>query len=277
MTVEEVGRRAEEAWLAGCSEVCVQGGLNPEVGGDYYLDLCREIRRRAPGIHIHAFSPFEVWYGARQKGWNVADYLMALKEAGLDSMPGTAAEILDDQVRHEICPAKLRVSEWVAVVETAHRLGIPTSATMMYGHVESSRHRVRHMALIRSIQRGTGGFTEFVPLSFVHPRTALFRSGRCRPGASGLEDVQVHAVARLMLRGAIRNVQVSWVKLGPKLAQLCLAAGANDLGGTLMEEHISRAAGSAWGSSLTEDELRWLAESMGRIPRRRSTTYRLLD
>ncbi|MEW6400030.1 MAG: CofH family radical SAM protein, partial [Bacillota bacterium] len=237
--------------------------------------LCREIRRRAPGIHIHAFSPFEVWYGARQKGWTVADYLVALKEAGLDSMPGTAAEILDDEVRRQICPTKLNVAQWVSVVEAAHRVGIPTSATMMYGHVESNKHRARHVALIRSMQKSTGGFTEFVPLSFVHPRTALFRSGHCRPGATGLEDVKVHAVARLMLRGAIRNVQVSWVKLGPKLAQVCLAAGANDLGGTLIEEHISRSAGSAWGASMAEGELRWLAESIGRVPRRRSTTYQM--
>lgn len=273
---EEIGRKAAEAWKLGCTEVCLQGGIHPEIGLDYYVEALRQVKKAAPEIHVHAFSPMEVHYAAVKGGLPVRETLKALKEAGLDSMPGTAAEILDDEVRAEICPRKLGVDRWVEIVEEAHRLGIPTTCTMMYGHVDSERHRAEHLKLLREIQKRTGGFTEFVPLSFVHPKAPLFLEGKAKPGATGLEDLKLHAVARLMLQGWIDNIQVSWVKLGLKLAQAALYAGANDLGGTLIEENISREAGASSGQHQPPEELIRIIREAGRIPAQRTTTYQLV-
>ncbi|MEM3004208.1 MAG: 5-amino-6-(D-ribitylamino)uracil--L-tyrosine 4-hydroxyphenyl transferase CofH [Candidatus Bathyarchaeia archaeon] len=234
LTVDEVAARAEQAWKLGATEVCIQGGLHPGIDGGYYERICRAVKAKAPSIHIHAFSPMEVFHGACKSGLTVREYLKVLKEAGLDSMPGTAAEILDDEIRGALCPAKINVTDWVEVVKEAHRQGIPTTSTIMYGHIEEPRHWAEHLELIRKIQKETGRFTEFIPLSFVYPKTALYRIDGARPGATGAEDLKMHAVSRLMLNSSVRNIQVSWVKLGPKLAQICLLAGANDLGGTMM-------------------------------------------
>ncbi|NLC38345.1 MAG: 5-amino-6-(D-ribitylamino)uracil--L-tyrosine 4-hydroxyphenyl transferase CofH [Clostridia bacterium] len=276
LSLEEIVRKAVEAYQLGATEVCIQGGLNPSVDPHYYFHICAAIKEEVPQIHIHAFSPMEVYYGARRLGWSVRDFFIRLKEAGLDSMPGTAAEILHDSIRKVICPGKLTVKEWVEVMKTAHHLGIPSSATMMYGHLEKPWHLAAHLQIIREIQKETQGFTEFVPLSFIHPNTELFRRGYCGPGASGLMDLKVFAVSRIMLNGFIDNIQVSWVKLGRKLAQICLWAGGNDLGGTLMEEHISRMAGASTPSQMSIDDLRSLIEQSGRRPVQRTTTYDLL-
>ncbi|RLI29274.1 MAG: 7,8-didemethyl-8-hydroxy-5-deazariboflavin synthase subunit CofH, partial [Candidatus Hecatellales archaeon] len=273
---EAVAERAAEAWKAGATEVCLHGGIHPEIGLEYYVDVLRAVKARVPAIHTHAYSPMEVYYAAEKAGVSVEEALKALREAGLDSMPGTAAEILDDEVRAVLCPRKLNVERWVEVVKTAHRLGIPTTSTMMYGHVDSARHRAQHLNLLRNLQKQTGGFTEFVPLSFIHPQAPIYLKGLARPGATGIEDLKLHAVARLMLQGWIDNIQASWVKLGPKLAQAALYAGANDLGGTLMEENISRAAGATVGQHLPSEELIRLIREAGRTPAQRTTTYQII-
>jgi FO synthase len=228
-------------------------------------------------MHIHAFSPMEIVYGVELTGMPLPDYLMMLKEAGLGTLPGTAAEILDDQIRHEIERIKLKVAEWVEVVTAAHRLGIRTTATMMYGHTEREDHWVRHLMLLRDIQKETGGFTEFVPLGFVHQNTRLFRSGSARAGPTADEHLKVHAIARLMLRGWIDNIQVSWVKMSREMAQACLRAGANDYGGTLMDENISRLAGATSGQYLSPQKFQHLIRELGRIPAERTTTYRIVE
>ncbi|MBS7622922.1 5-amino-6-(D-ribitylamino)uracil--L-tyrosine 4-hydroxyphenyl transferase CofH [Candidatus Bathyarchaeota archaeon] len=276
LTVDQVAARAEQAWKTGATEVCIQGGLHPGIEEDYYENICRAIKGRAPLIHIHAFSPMEVFYGAWKAGLTVKEYLKVLKEAGLDSMPGTAAEILDDEVRDALCPAKIGVRDWVEVVKEAHRQGIPTTSTIMYGHIEQPQHWADHLELIRTIQKETKGFTEFIPLSFVYPNTPLYRIDGARPGATGAEDLKMHAVSRLMLNGWIRNIQASWVKLGPRLAQICLLAGANDLGGTLMEENISRAAGVSSGQKMDLGEMVRIIRGIGRTPAQRNTTYKIL-
>lgn len=274
MTPEQVAERAKEAAARGASEVCIQGGLHPEAGLEHYLEILRAVKRAAD-VHIHAFSPMEVYHAARKSGIGIKETLKALKEAGLDSMPGTAAEILVDEVRARICPEKLTTREWVEVITQAHRLGIPTTATMLYGHVESPGHKVEHLRIIREIQDSTGGFTEFVPLSFIHHRTSLYASGESRAGATGMEDLRVYVVSRLYLDN-FRNLQVSWVKLGRKLAQLMLCYGANDFGGTLMEENISRSAGAS-NEMMSEAEIRRLIRDAGFEPRRRDTLYNLLQ
>lgn len=273
LDVEEIVQKALEAGRSGATEVCIQGGLYPGIEPGFYTRVCEEIKRRLPGMHIHAFSPMEVLFASRRMGCTVEQFLGRLKASGLDSMPGTAAEILDDSVRKTICPGKLNTAQWVEVISTAHRLGIPTSATMMYGHVEKPWHRAAHISLIRDIQKRTGGFTEFVPLSFVHPNTELYRRGLCGPGTSGATELKAHAIARIMLYGHINNIQVSWVKLGKRLAQLCLGAGGNDLGGTLMEENISRMAGSNSPTAMSPGELKGMIRDIGRVPVERNTTY----
>jgi len=273
---DEVAKRAEEAWRSGATEVCIQGGLHPDIDGYFYAQICKTIRERVPQIHIHAFSPMEIVHGAEKAGLTITEHLKLLKEAGLDSMPGTAAEILDDHVRRAICPGKIDSKTWVDTVKTAHKLGIPTTSTIMYGHIDQPQHWVNHLDLLREIQKETSGFTEFIPLSFVHPNTALYKSGAARPGATGAEDVKLHAVSRLMLNSHIKNIQASWVKLGPRLAQICLVAGANDLGGTLIEENISRAAGATTGQTLDPAEIIRLILDIGRVPAQRSTTYEIL-
>ncbi|MSO20066.1 MAG: 7,8-didemethyl-8-hydroxy-5-deazariboflavin synthase subunit CofH [Acidobacteria bacterium] len=279
-SLDTVADRAEQAWNLGATEVCVQGGLPPEMDGTYYAQILRAIKARVPKIHIHAFSPMEVVYGVERTGMPLRDYLMMLRDAGLGSLPGTAAEILDDRVRGVISRAKLTRAQWIEVISTAHELGIPTTSTMMYGHVEQPIDWVRHLLLLRSMQKQNGGFTEFVPLGFIHEKTALYRTGLARPGATVEEDIAVHALSRILLNNAIPNLQISWPKLGWRISQMCLDAGANDCGGTLMEENISSASGEIEASAATPEQLqnfiRGCGQSSGRIPVERSTSYRVL-
>jgi len=275
---EEVLRRAQEAWDLGATEVCVQAGLAPKMEGDLYIRLTRRIKELLPDIHIHGFSPEEVLYGSVRSGWTIRDYLVALRDAGVGSLPGTAAEILDDELRRRIAPGRIRTAQWIEVIRTAHELGIPTTATMMFGHAETPGHQARHLVLLRDLQRSSGGFTEFVPLSFVHTEAPMWKRGTVaglRPGPTGIEVVRVHAVSRIVLGRAIPNLQVSWVKEGPRVAQLLLGAGANDLGGTLINESISTSAGAAYGQLVPPRELRRLIRGVGRVPAERSTTYKI--
>ncbi|HSO74769.1 MAG TPA: 5-amino-6-(D-ribitylamino)uracil--L-tyrosine 4-hydroxyphenyl transferase CofH [Blastocatellia bacterium] len=274
---DEIQRRAAEAWEVGAREVCVQGGLPRDLDPFYYRDLLRAIKQATPEMHIHAFSPMEVVYGTELTRMALPDYLAMLKESGLGTLPGTAAEILDDGVRHQIERNKLRVSEWLDVIKTAHRLGIRTTSTMMYGHLENEEHWVRHLILLRDVQKETGGFTEFVPLGFVHEFTQLYRSGDARPGPTVEEHLKVHALSRLMLQGWIDNIQVSWVKMSREVTQACLRAGANDYGGTLMNENISRLAGATSGEYLSPKEFQERIYELGRIPAERTTLYKIVE
>jgi FO synthase subunit 2 len=279
LPMDEVLRRAREAWDLGATEVCIQAGLPPKLDGRFYIDLCRAISRALPHLHIHAFSPEEVLYGVTRSGLSLREYLTELRAAGLGTLPGTSAEILDDELRDVISRGRISTRQWLEVITTAHQLGIRTTSTMMYGHVERPVHWVRHMALLRDVQKDTGGFTEFVPLSLIHQEAPMYRRGLVagvRPGATGAEVVRVHALARLMLGATFRNVQSSWVKEGPKLAQLLLTAGANDLGGTLINESISTSAGAPYGQLVPPAELRRLVRDLGRVPAQRSTTYDVL-
>jgi len=278
LPVEEVVRRAREAWDLGATEVCVQAGLPPRMKGSFYIALCRAIKAEVPGIHVHGFSPEEVLYGAERSGWSVEDYLSALKDAGVGSLPGTSAEILIDRVRNLISPGRISTADWVRVITTAHRLGISTTCTIMFGHLETARDCAEHINLIREIQKETGGFTEFVPLSFIHTEAPMFQKSLVpgiRPGATSSEVLRMYAVSRLMLNGWIDHVQASWVKQGTQLAQACLNAGADDLGGTLMNESISTAAGAPHGHFLRPADIRALIFESGRVPVERSTTYRV--
>jgi FO synthase len=270
---EEIARRSREAWERGAREVCVQGGLPRGLDPYYYRDLLQVIKQATPDMHIHAFSPMEIVYGVELTGMALIDYLAMLKEAGLGTLPGTAAEILDDEVRRHIERIKLKVDQWVEVIKTAHRLGIQTTSTMMYGHTETAEHWVRHLLLLRDIQKETGGFTEFVPLGFVHEMTQLYRSGDARPGPTTREHLRVHALSRLMLQGWIDNIQVSWVKMSREMAQSCMRAGANDYGGTLMDENISRLAGATSGQYISPEEFRGRIRELDRIPAERTTLY----
>lgn len=273
---EEIQRRSLEAWELGAREVCVQGGLPRDLDPYYYRDLLRAIKQATPEMHIHAFSPMEIVYGVELTGMPLRDYLAMLKDAGLGTLPGTAAEILDDDVRHQIERIKLKVSEWLDVIRTAHRLGIRSTSTMMYGHTETEEHWVRHLMLLREVQKETGGFTEFVPLGFVHEFTQLFKSGDARPGPTFDEHLKVHALARLMLQGWIDNIQVSWVKMSREVTQACLRAGANDYGGTLINENISRLAGSTSGEYLSPEEFQERIIELGRMPAERTTLYKIV-
>ncbi len=274
LSLEDIKRKVEEAVDFGCTEVCIQGGLLPNADVDFYVSILEAVRDVSKDIHIHAFSPMEVLHAARNSKMDVEDVLKIFKREGLDSMPGTAAEILDDEVRAYICPKKLKTSEWVYIIKKAHELGIPTTATMMYGHMETWEHRIKHILLIKQIQRETGGFTEFIPLPFMWRNNEL---GKRYKGSSGFEDLLVIAISRILLYPEIKNIQASWVKLGVKLAQAALHAGANDLGGTLMEENISKAAGATSGERLTPDELREIIKVAGRIPKQRDTLYNIID
>jgi 7,8-didemethyl-8-hydroxy-5-deazariboflavin synthase CofH subunit len=271
----EVVRRAHEAWDRGATEVCIQGGLPKDLNGFFYRDLLRAVKHALPAMHVHAFSPMEIDYGVTKTGMPLRYYLQMMKDEGLGSIPGTAAEILDDRVRKELSPNKLPAARWVEIITAAHELGIPTTSTMMYGHVEEPADWVRHILLLRSIQKRTGGFTEFVPLGFIHENTRLYRHGGARPGAKREEHLRVQALARVLLHGAIRNLQVSWVKLGFETSLACLQAGANDFGGTLMEESISKAAGATFGEYVSPEEFRVKIRSIGRAPAERTTTYRI--
>jgi FO synthase subunit 2 len=279
LPMDEVVRRAIEAWEMGATEVCIQAGLPPKLDGGYYIDLCRAIKAAVPELHLHAFSPEEILYGSTRSGMPIPEYLAALRAAGLGTLPGTSAEILDQDIRDVIAKGRITVDQWVEVISSAHALGIRTSSTIMYGHIERPEHWVRHMDLLRSIQRKTGGFTEFVPLSLIHQEAPMYQRGLVpgvRQGATGIEVVRMHALARLMLGPTFRNIQSSWVKEGPKLAQWLLACGANDLGGTLINESISTSAGAGYGQLVPPVELRRLIREAGRVPAERSTDYRLL-
>jgi FO synthase len=273
LSLKQIGDRAAEAWEAGATEVCMQGGIHPDLPGTAYFEIASEVKRRCPDLHVHAFSPMEVANGAARTGIPIREWLIRAKEAGVDSLPGTAAEILDDDVRWVLTKGKLPASVWIEVITTAHELGLRTSATMMYGHVDTPAHWVGHLRVIRSVQERTGGFTEFVLLPFIHENAPIYLAGLARPGATRRENRAVHAMARLLLHGAIDSIQCSWVKLGDDLCRDVLQGGVNDLGGTLMEETISRMAGADHGSYKTISQLRAIAEPLGRPMRQRTTTY----
>jgi 7,8-didemethyl-8-hydroxy-5-deazariboflavin synthase CofH subunit len=272
--VDAVLEKVADAVRRGATEICMQGGINPQMGAFTYRDMLLAIKGAFPAIHLHAFSPMEIMYGSRRTNMPYADYLTMLRDAGLGSIPGTAAEILDDEVREILSHKKVDVATWIEIITTAHRVGIPSTATIMYGHVETTAHVAAHLALIRRLQGETGGFTEFVPLHFIHQKTALFQRGLVRPTESGAPDLRMYAACRLFFRGTIDNLQTSWVKLGHELAALSLAAGCNDFGGTLMEESISREAGADAGEYTSVEEIERLVRSMGRVPRQRTTLYR---
>jgi len=274
LSLEQVGQRAAEAQAAGATEVCMQGGIDPSLGRTAYADLVRSVKSAAPGIHVHAFSPMEIATASAKSGVSARAWLEELKDAGLDSIPGTAAEILDDEIRWVLTKGKLPSAQWVEIVATAHELGIPSSSTMMYGHVDHPRHWVAHLRTLAALQDRTGGFTEFVPLPFIHTNAPVYLAGLARPGPTMRDNRAVHAVARLMLHGRIHNIQTSWVKLGVEGSQTMLQGGANDLGGTLMEETISRMAGSQHGSAKTAQDLTEIAEAINRPPKQRTTTYK---
>ena len=273
ITGEEIARRCREAWQRGATEVCMQGGIHPDYTGETYLDILRAVRSSSPELHIHAFSPLEVWQGAATLGLDLADYLAQLRGAGLNTLPGTAAEILHEEVRERLCPDKLDTDQWLQVMEAAHRAGLRSTATIMYGHIDRPRHWASHLLRIRELQARTGGFTEFVPLPFVHMEAPMYLRGEARRGPTFREAILMHAVARLVFHGLIDNIQASWVKMGPAGVAACLRAGANDLGGTLMNESITRAAGSGhgqeWPPALMEAQIR----ALGREPRMRTTLY----
>lgn len=272
---EQIVERASIAWQRGGTEVCIQGGLHPKMSGTYYREIVLAIKAALPDMHIHAFSPFEIWYGAAKTKMSYEDFLTDLKECGLGSMPGTAAEILDTEVRRKLTKNKLSAEKWVEIIRAAHQVGIPTTATIMYGHVDAPRHWAGHIRLLRDIQKDTGGFTELVPLSFVHSESPLYAKNpnEVRPGPTTSEVNLMHAVSRIMLHGWIDNIQVSWTKLGADRAREMLSMGVNDLGGTLMNESISRSAGAKNGQEITALELAQIIRSAGRIPVRRNTVY----
>jgi FO synthase len=274
---QQVAEKAIQAWELRAREVCIQGGLPRGLPPLYYRDILRAVKSAVPGMHIHAFSPMEIMFGIELTGMSLRDYLTMLRDNGLGTLPGTAAEILDDEVRHVLSRNKLSTAQWKEVISTAHSCGIRTTSTLMYGHIETPEHWVNQLLLLRGIQDQTGGFTEFVPLGFIHNNTLLFHQGLSRSGPTLAEHLKIHALARFILAGSINNVQVSWVKLNSKLSQLCLQAGANDYGGTLMEENISREAGATAGQYTSPEEFQSLIRQIGRIPAERNTTYSRLQ
>jgi 7,8-didemethyl-8-hydroxy-5-deazariboflavin synthase CofH subunit len=273
LSLEQLAQKAVEAWQLGATEVCIQGGLPHELPPFHYRDILRAVKNAVPAMHIHAFSPMEIVYGVELTGMPLHDYLSMLRDNGLNTLPGTAAEILDDDVRFLLSRNKLSTEQWKQVIRTAHGCGIRSTSTLMYGHVETPLHWVNQLLLFREIQQETDGFTEFVPLGFVHYNTLLFQQGISRPGPTLAEHLKIHALSRVMLAGAINNIQVSWVKLNRSLSQLCLHAGANDYGGTLMEENISREAGATAGQYTSPEQFQSLILEAGRIPAERNTTY----
>ena len=279
LPLHEVVRRTKEAYDLGATEVCIQAGLPPKMEGDLYIQICREIKRQVPDIHVHGFSPEEVLYGSIRSKTSIRDYLIQLKEAGVGSLPGTSAEILDDEVRDVISPGRITTAQWVEVITTAHQLGIPTTSTIMYGHIETSLHKAKHLQLLRNIQAKTHGITEFVPLSFMYWEAPMYKKNLIkgvRQGATGSDVVKMYAVSRLMLNNHIKNIQVSWVKESPRFSQYCLNAGANDFGGTLINESISTSAGSSHGQIMRPIEFRKMIREVGRIPAERTTTYKIV-
>ncbi|MGH8297077.1 MAG: 5-amino-6-(D-ribitylamino)uracil--L-tyrosine 4-hydroxyphenyl transferase CofH, partial [Steroidobacteraceae bacterium] len=273
LDLEEVGRRTAEAWARGATEVCLQGGIHPSFTGRTYFDIVAAVKGAAADMHVHAFSPLEITHGARTLGLSLESYLAKLRAAGLSTLPGTAAEILDDEIRQIICRDKVTTAEWLDVMRAAHSVGLRSTATIMFGHVEQPRHWARHLLRLRALQRATGGFTEFVPLPFVHMEAPMWRKGLARQGPTFREAVLMHAVARLALHPHITNIQASWVKMGADGVTFCLRAGANDFGGTLMNESITRAAGGTHGQELTAEEMRKRTAAIGRPLAQRTTLY----
>ena len=279
LPTEEIVRRAKEAHQLGATEVCIQAGLPPDMEGDLYENICREIKKEIPDIHIHGFSPEEILYGATRSEISIEEFLKRMKEAGVDTLPGTSAEILDQKLRDKISPGRISVKDWEKVIKTAHRMGINTTSTMMFGHVETLEDRVKHIAKLREIQKETGGFTEFVPLNFIPDEAPMYKHQLhegIKDGASGNDVLLTHAIARIMLNNSINNLQMSWVKEGQKMSQLLLMWGANDFGGTLINESISTSAGSVHGQLLRPKEIRRLIKEIGRIPAERDTNYKIL-
>lgn len=279
LPTEEIVRRAKEAHELGATEVCIQAGLPPDMEGDLYEKICRAIKKEIPKIHIHGFSPEEILYGATRSNTTIEEYLKRLKEAGVDTLPGTSAEILDQKLRDKIAPGRISVNDWINVIKTAHKIGINTTSTMMFGHIETAKDRVDHIAKIREIQKETRGFTEFVPLDFIHSEAPMYihqlHEG-IRQGGSGKDVLLTHAIARIMLNNFIDNIQMSWVKEGQKMSQLLLMWGANDFGGTLINESISTSAGSEHGQLLRPREIKRVVREIGRIPAERNTKYKIL-
>jgi len=273
LSMEQIAEKTKEAWNLGATEVCIQGGLPRDLPPFHYRDILRTVKMAVPGMHIHAFSPMEIVYGVELTGMPLADYLCMLRDNGLDTLPGTAAEVLDDEIRHVLSRNKVSTEQWKEVIRTAHRCGIRSTSTLMYGHMETPAHWVNQLLLLREIQCETGGFTEFVPLGFIHNNTILFQQGLSRSGPTLAEHLKIHALARIMLAGSINNIQVSWVKLNRRLSQLCLHAGANDYGGTLMEENISREAGADAGQYTSPQDFQAMILETGRIPAERNTIY----
>ena len=279
LPTDEIVRRAKEAYQLGATEVCIQAGLPPDMDGDLYENICREIKKEIPDIHIHGFSPEEVLYGATRSKTTIREYLKRLKESGVNTLPGTAAEILDQKLRDKISPGRISVKDWIEVIKTAHNLGINTTSTMMFGHIETPEDRVNHIAKIREIQKETRGFTEFVPLNFIHSEAPMYKHqlhDGIRQGGSGNDVLLTHAIARIMLNNYIDNIQMSWVKEGQKMSQLLLMWGANDFGGTLINESISTSAGSNHGQLIRPKEIRRLVREIKRIPAERNTNYKIL-
>jgi FO synthase len=269
----EVAERVREAWQRGATEVCMQGGIHPSYTGQKYLELCAAVKGSVPAMHMHAFSPLEVWQGAKTLGIPVIEFLRQLKAAGQNTLPGTAAEILDDEVRALLCADKINTGEWLDVMRDAHAVGFRSTATIMFGHIDRYEHWARHLIRVRDLQIETGGFTEFVPLPFVHMEAPIYLKGKSRPGPTFRESILMHAVARLALHPHITNIQASWVKLGPDGVRHCLDAGVNDLGGTLMDESISRSAGASYGQEMTPQRMEEIIHAAGRRPRQRTTLY----
>ncbi|MEK0323091.1 MAG: 5-amino-6-(D-ribitylamino)uracil--L-tyrosine 4-hydroxyphenyl transferase CofH [Nitrosopumilus sp.] len=279
LPTEEIVRRAKEAHQLGATEVCIQAGLPPDMEGDLYENICREIKKEIPDIHIHGFSPEEILYGATRSETSIEEFLKRMKEAGVDTLPGTSAEILDQKLRDKISPGRISVKNWEKVIKTAHKMGINTTSTMMFGHLETLEDRVKHIAKLREIQKETGGFTEFVPLNFIPDEAPMYKHQLhegIKDGASGNDVLLTHAIARIMLNNSINNLQMSWVKEGQKMSQLLLMWGANDFGGTLINESISTSAGSVHGQLLRPKEIRRLIKEIGRIPAERDTNYKIL-
>jgi len=279
LPTDEIVRRAKEAHQLGATEVCIQAGLPPDMDGDLYENICREIKKEIPDIHIHGFSPEEVLYGATRSKTTIREYLKRLKESGVNTLPGTAAEILDQKLRDKISPGRISVKDWIEVIKTAHSLGINTTSTMMFGHIETYEDRVNHIVKIREIQKETRGFTEFVPLNFIHSEAPMYKHqlhDGIRQGGSGNDVLLTHAIARIMLNNYIDNIQMSWVKEGQKMSQLLLMWGANDFGGTLINESISTSAGSNHGQLIRPKEIRRLVREIGRVPAERNTNYKIL-
>ena len=279
LPTEEIVRRAKEAHQLGATEVCIQAGLPPDMEGDLYENICREIKKEIPDIHIHGFSPEEILYGATRSNISIQDFLKRMKEAGVNTLPGTSAEILDQKLRDKISPGRISVEDWETVIKSAHKIGINTTSTMMFGHVETLEDRANHIAKLRDIQKETGGFTEFVPLNFIHTEAPMYKHELhegIKQGGSGNDVLLTHAVARIMLNNSINNIQMSWVKEGQKMSQLLLMWGANDFGGTLINESISTSAGSEYGQLLKPKEIRRRVKEIGRVPAERNTHYKIL-